>query len=129
VRRRIAIPCLLLAWLCANGALLDAVQVFAWSRMFAGYAETMPLAAALRTTLDPEKPCELCRDVAQARDDFAQKSTSVPAERLGPKIVLALPPAAVVLIGDPPCGWPDYPAVRASVREDRVPVPPPRAAA
>ena len=58
----------MLAWLCANGALLDLVQVFAWSRMFAGYTQTMTVGAALRETFDPAKPCELCLGVADAKD-------------------------------------------------------------
>ena len=35
MRKNLAITSLLFAWLCANGALLDAVQVFAWGKMFA----------------------------------------------------------------------------------------------
>src|SRR5687768_1456684 len=50
VRLRFAQLSLLLAWVCANGAIWDAVQVFAWSKMFVGYASTMTVPAALRET-------------------------------------------------------------------------------
>ena len=46
VQRRFAITSLIFAWICANGAVWDAVQVFAWARMFAGYAHTLPVRAA-----------------------------------------------------------------------------------
>lgn len=47
LNRRLPIIALLLAWVCANGALLDAAQVLAWAKMFRGYAAVMPAGEAL----------------------------------------------------------------------------------
>ena len=59
VRRRISIAALCLAWLCANGAIWNAVQVVAWARMFQDYSQGMPLAQALQLTFSGEAPCYL----------------------------------------------------------------------
>jgi hypothetical protein len=128
VRRRVAIPALLLAWLCANGAFWDLTQVFAWSRMFAGYAQTLGVAAALRETFDPAKPCDLCRVVQKARsDDEAQRPASAPADAA--RFDLALEPAGRLIAATPAnsAEWPALTAGRLCSRVDPVPLPPPRA--
>ncbi len=48
---------MLAAWLCANGAALDVMQVCAWTRMFTGYARTCDLRLAASETFSP---CNLC---------------------------------------------------------------------
>ena len=53
--KKCAITFLLFAWICANGALLDVVQVFAWGKMFSGYAKSMSVSAALKETFDPAR--------------------------------------------------------------------------
>ncbi|MFM9090993.1 MAG: hypothetical protein ACKOUK_04550 [Verrucomicrobiota bacterium] len=67
MNRRLPIIALLLAWVCANGALLDAAQVLAWAKMFRGYAAVMPAGEALAKTFDPANSCRLCVRVAAAR--------------------------------------------------------------
>ena len=125
MRRILSIGMLLFAWLCANGLLLDAAQVFAWSRMFAGYSETMTVGAALRETFDPNKPCELCVGVAEARD--AQDAAKAPlAAQNDVKLVLALEASPVVVFSAPASAWPAASPEPALVRRDPVPVPPPR---
>jgi hypothetical protein len=69
VRRVVAIFSLVIAWLCANGAVWDAMQIAAWGRMFAGYSETMGFSQALRETLDPAKPSENCGGNSKARNE------------------------------------------------------------
>jgi hypothetical protein len=121
-----AIFALLLAWLCANGVLLDAAQVLAWAKMFAGYSSSMSVAAALDATFDPEKPCNLCVGISTARDTAKQQLPQA-VERAAEKLLLALHrPEPIVLTHD--AG--DWPATLASVapsRTESVPVPPPRA--
>ena len=73
MRQTLSITCLLFAWLCANGALLDAVQVFAWGKMFAENVRTEPLGEALRATFDPAKPCQFCLGVAAAKETAKQQ--------------------------------------------------------
>ena len=52
MRRKFAVLSLAFAWLCANGAIWDAAQVVAWAKMFAGYAQTLSVSAALEETFD-----------------------------------------------------------------------------
>lgn len=127
MRKKIASLCLLWAWLCANGAVLDAVQVFAWGRMFTGYAQSMPLAAALRETLDPTKPCELCGVVSNAKADWGQQELPASNEQSSGKLVLALDVPAQFVLTATPGDWPPALASAAPRRTERVPVPPPRA--
>jgi hypothetical protein len=126
VQRKLATLSLLLAWLCANGALLDGVQVFAWAKMFAGYTQTMSVAAALRETFDPAKPCEMCLGVAAAKDT-AKKQLPASVENSTEKIVLALEAANKIVPAPAPEAWPPMATVAALSRSEAVPVPPPRA--
>jgi hypothetical protein len=128
VHRRVAIPALLLAWLCANGAFWDLTQVFAWSRMFAGYAQTLGVAAALRETFDPAKPCDLCRVVQKARsDDEAQRPASAPADAA--RFDLIHEPAGEPIAAGATrfAAWPTVIDHQLPSRVDPVPLPPPRA--
>ncbi|MBL9189424.1 MAG: hypothetical protein JNK23_18220 [Opitutaceae bacterium] len=126
VRKQLATLSLLVAWLCANGGLLDGVQVVAWARMFAGYAQTMPVAEALRTTFDPEKPCAMCLGVAAAKGASRQQ-LPVETERAAEKLILACQAETIFVIPQPPGRWPAALASAAPRRVEKVPVPPPRA--
>lgn len=123
--KRLPSAALLLAWLFANGALLDAVQVLAWGKMFAGYAETMDVRAALARTFDPSRPCNLCRTVSRARD---QAKSQLPAavESSAEKLILALHQPGPVLFVIEPSGWEQDSPANGPFRTDPVPVPPPR---
>lgn len=126
-RLRIRLPslALLFAWLCANGALLDVVQVFAWARMFSGYAETMSVATALRKTFDPTERCELCAGVAAARES-TPGGIPPTVEHTAGKLLLALHRPAKIVLTPPATDWPPTLAGAAPTRRDEVPVPPPR---
>mgnify|MGYP001545559511 CR=1 FL=1 len=125
VRKNASLACLLLAWLCANGALLDVVQVVAWGKMFAGYNATLSVGAALRATFDPAKPCELCVGVARAKD-AAQNQLPAAPERATEKLLLACEAPAAVVWTAPASDWPAERASVAPLRAEPVPVPPPR---
>jgi len=130
VRFRLSIGGLLLAWLCASGGLLDVAQVFAWTRMFAGYAQTMSAGEALTRTFDPAKPCELCVAVLKAReasDDTAKTPSAASVEI--EKIVLIGHRVAFAVLAPDLEAWPAPRHEFADTRIDPVPVPPPRGAA
>jgi hypothetical protein len=127
VRRRCSILCLGLAWICANGAMLDTVQVFAWARMFAGYACALPIGAALRATFDPSKPCELCVAVAKAQASERREAPAAPV-RAGEKLVLVCAGLATVVFPADQEVWPRAEPEFAPARVEAVPVRPPRAA-
>jgi hypothetical protein len=132
VLRRFAIFALLAAWFCAQGALLDVLQILAWSRMFSQYAETQSLAEALTETFDAAKPCPLCLSVRQARAASENKPVAPGGEsaRDVSKLVLALPSPSSVLSPPTfvafarPLSW-EIPKPRENV----VPLPPPRSLA
>lgn len=117
---------MIIAWACAHGAIWDVVQVVAWARMFAGNAQTMPVATAIAVTLDGSRPCELCTGVAAAKD-VARKQAPQGVERSVEKLQLACE-VPVTLFIEPPCsGWPDPTVLQLLARTEKVPVPPPRA--
>ena len=126
MRRRISIAALCLAWLCANGALLDTVQVFAWGKMFAENVRTLSVAEALAATFDPAKPCEMCLGVAAAKATAQQQLPGSVERASTEKIVLALHAATRPFFLSSSA---DRPATLASVppsRTEPVPLPPPR---
>jgi hypothetical protein len=126
VRRKVSIASLLLAWICANGAMLDTVQVCAWARMFAGYVRVLPVGAAVRATLDPSRPCELCLAVARAKASEEREAPVAPTRSAEKQVLAVAGPAPVVF----PCrrdSWPIAEPERAPARVEPVPVRPPRA--
>ncbi len=125
VRKPFASLALLFAWLCANGALLDAAQLVAWAKMFSDYRQTMSVGAAVRATFDPAKACELCVGVASARETAKQQLPGS-VEQSAEKLLLALHFPAPVILENTPGAWPAVPASAAPVRTEAVPVPPPR---
>ena len=126
MRRTLAIACLFVAWICANGAVWDTAQVFAWARMFTGYTQTQTVTAALDETFDASKPCPICRAVAKAKE-AAQKQAPQTVERSSEKLLLACEVPAKILIPPAKHEWTDVPPRLALTRTERVPVPPPRA--
>jgi hypothetical protein len=125
VTRLVATASLVFAWLCANGALLDAVQVVAWGKMFAGYAETMSVSAALRETFDPAKPCSLCKHVAKVKESV-QQQLPAPSDDAAPKFVLTLHAPEPPIFANDPGEWIASPSLRVCLRTEPVPLPPPR---
>lgn len=126
MRRSVAIVSLFFAWLCANGAIWDVVQVVAWTRMFAGYTGSLSVRDALRETFDPAKPCDLCVVVAKAK---APEQTSTPqsTERATQKLTLACDSAELTVFVSPDRAWPEMGPPVAFRRVEPVPLPPPRA--
>jgi len=125
MRRQVSLLCLLLAWICANGAMLDTVQVCAWVNMFAGYARVLPVGAALRATLDPSRPCEICLAVAKAKASEEREAPVAPARSAEKQVLAFAGPGPVVF----PAGcdaWPIAGPQRAAARVEPVPVRPPR---
>lgn len=128
VRPTFAAAALFVAWLCANGAAWDVMQVVAWGRMFAGYSATMTVAQALQKTLDPTKPCEMCVAIRKAKGAHeTAKPAQAPEQGAPAKLVLALDAADEPVFANDPGDWPAGTARRITERAERVPVPPPRA--
>jgi hypothetical protein len=125
VRKNVSVAGLLLAWLCANGAVWDIAQVFAWGRMFVGYTQTMTVAAALRETFNPAKPCEMCVTVSTAKT-AEQQQAPVALERAIEKLVLVCESPAPIIFVASSREWPAVLASAAPGRVEAVPVPPPR---
>jgi len=94
--------------------------------MYAGYSNSMSVAAALDATFDPEKPCNLCVGISAARDT-AKHQLPQDVERTAEKLLLALHRAEPFVLTHDTGHWPAALASVASSRTDSVPVPPPRA--
>ena len=124
MRKHLATFSLLFAWLCANGALSDVAQIFAWSRMFTQYARVLPVSAALTETFDASRPCELCLAVKEVRRAEEQKSPVVTAAM--ERLLLACSATAPLVFNSPIADWPTAAPWNLCTRVDAVPVPPPR---
>ncbi|MBI2512650.1 MAG: hypothetical protein HYV96_11775 [Opitutae bacterium] len=126
MRRQLSTIALLLAWLCANGAVWNVVQVVAWAKMFRDYSAVMPAHEALRITFEGEA-CNLCH-VAQAAQDTAREQLPHDAALGGSdRVVLAFHATPPVVLTAPDFSWPGLVDEAGLTRTDAVPVPPPRA--
>ena len=127
MRRTISTTCLLLAWLCANGAVWNVVQAVAWAKMFHDYSQVMPAAEALALTFDGSAPCDMCL-IAQGGQDAARQLPTEAALGGGAgKIVLIADHAPAPVLVAPDIAWPGLVHEAGLTRTGAVPVPPPRA--
>jgi hypothetical protein len=126
VRRKLSLACLLLAWLCANGAVWNVVQVVAWANMIRYYSQVMPAAQALQVTFDGSAPCKLCH-LAQAGQDAAHATPApaAPGDETEKILLIADCVPAPVLVA-PDFSWPGVADAAGLTRTEAVPVPPPR---
>ena len=123
--KRFSCSCLLLGWLCASGALLDTIQVYAWARMFIGYTRTMSLAEAGIQTMDPDKPCPICLAVRRAREAEQRKQPAVPPTSVVKTLLVQVQNEPLILPVVRP-EWPDAKLATMASWHPPVPVPPPR---
>jgi hypothetical protein len=125
MRQKIAILSLLTAWFLATGSQWDLVQTFAWAKMMVGYAKVMPLSEAVAETFDADKPCPLCRAVAQAKQQ--QESSLPPEVDLHAKLIYIFQPTPTFIVTvrqENPWSLDDW-ALPHTARS-APPVPPPR---
>ena len=108
VRRKFSVACLLLAWLCANGAVWNVVQVVGWAKMFRDYSQVMPAAEAMQLTFSGEAPCDMCT-IAQTGQDAARDNPT-PAALGGAteKILLIADCAPAPVLVTPKIFWPGF---------------------
>ncbi|HTL69583.1 MAG TPA: hypothetical protein VL200_18110 [Lacunisphaera sp.] len=128
MRRKVSIACLLFAWICANGAIWNVVQVVAWANMLERNVQTMPISRALEVTFDGSAPCALCH-LSQKAKDAAREQLPRDAA-LGDamdKLLLLADSAPGLGLTPPVDAWPEAPAATGLRRVEAVPVPPPRA--
>lgn len=128
MRRTLSTTGLLLAWLCANGAVWNVVQVVAWAKMFQDYAQVMPATDALALTFDGSTPCDLCR-IAQGGQDAAREQLPADAALGGgaDKLLLMSDVVPTPVLIAPETEWPGLVHEAGLARTSAVPVPPPRA--
>ena len=127
MRRRISIAALCLAWLCANGAIWNAVQVVAWAKMFHDYSQVMPVAKALKLTFNGEAPCDLCHLAESGKNAAREQLPREEALGATDKFVLSFQATAPVVLTAPDSVWPGLVHEAGLLRTESVPVPPPRA--
>ena len=128
MRRTISLTALLLAWLCAHGALWNVVQVVGWAKMYRDYARTLSAAQALEVTFDGSAPCALCHLSQQAENTARQQLPRDAALGGGSeKLLLVAESAPPVVVAAPDFAWPGAVNDAGLTRTDPVPVTPPRA--
>lgn len=127
MRRILSTTYLLLAWLCANGAVWNVVQVVAWAKMFQEYSQVMPASEALALTFDGSAPCAMCV-IAQGGQDAARQQLPADAALGGgqEKIVLLADSVPTPVLVAPESVWPGLVHEAGLLRTEAVPVPPPR---
>lgn len=126
VRRRLSLIFTLAAWLLATGSQWDLVQTFAWARMFATNAQTLPLIEAAQLTFSPEGRCEICHAVSNAKQQ-QENSATVPGGKLDAKILLAFEPAPSPVVAAPDFSpWSLSDPFAPAMTRAAPPVPPPR---
>lgn len=126
VRRHLAVTCLLLAWLCANGAVWNVVQVAGWAKMIRDYAQVMPVARAVELTFDGTAPCELCHLAQEGQDATRDPQAPAPPSGSLEKILLITECTAAPWMVAPDFAWPGVVDAAGRTRTESVPVPPPR---
>ncbi len=128
MRRRLSLVSLLCAWLLATGSQWDVVQTFAWGKMIVTYAQTMPLADAVRLTFTAGNECGVCEIVNEARQQ--QSDATLPGEPSGKlaKIPLVFQASSVFVASAPAVLGlsPDVLLEMQGVARAAPPVPPPR---
>lgn len=127
MRRPISTLALILAWLCANGALWNVVQVVAWAKMFHDYSQVMPAREALRVTFVDGEACNLCHIAQSAQDTARDQLPRDDALGGGDRLVLTFHATPPVVVTAPDFAWPGLAHEAGLTRTDAVPVPPPRA--
>ncbi len=126
VHRRVSIAALCFAWLCANGAIWNAVQVVAWAKMINDYSRVMPMTRAIQVTFDGSAPCNLCVLTEQARDAAREQLPQEAALGATDKLLLSYQPAAVFVLTPPESAWPGIGDVTGLSRTEPVLLTPPR---
>lgn len=127
MRRHVSIACLILAWLCAHGAVWNVVQAVAWVNMFRGYVQQMPAEEALAATFDASRPCDLCTIAQHAQETARDQLPRDAAFGASDKLVLDCPTVTPFVLVAPNPNWPGCLDITGPARTDTVPVPPPRA--
>lgn len=125
--KRLSAICLFAAGLCASGAALDGLQVFAWARMFCAYAHQMSVQQAATETMDGSKPCSLCRALRRVRNESQRDQPAAYIAGITTKLILIADKPARLVFAREREAWPDVHAGAMPCRVDPVPLPPPRA--
>lgn len=125
MRQRFATAALVIAWLCANGAVWDALQLAAWGKMFANYSATMSVTQALKETFDPAKPCDMCVGIVKAKGETKENLPATEQQQTA-KFVLAIHTVDSPVFANDMGDWLPAPSMRLAERTDPVPLQPPR---
>ncbi|MBL9137530.1 MAG: hypothetical protein JNK85_16780 [Verrucomicrobiales bacterium] len=74
--RGVRLTAIILALALSMGLDWAALQAVAWTRMLAGFSQSMPIGQAITQTLDGLHPCTLCLAIRRGRE--AERKTSSP---------------------------------------------------
>ena len=114
----------ILALLASVGGHWALLQSVAWTRMIIERTHEDSFAAAVKTTLDGEHPCDMCKRITEGKQNEQQPEKSplsVKMDLLCERRIIAIAPPSE------PMNFPSSPT-GGTPRAERPPVPPPRAA-
>ena len=127
MRRRFQIILVLVAWLLASGGQWQLIQSFAWGRMIATYAETMPLSEAIRLTFTPDNLCGICELVMAAQQQDTSDAPLPAGASLDAKnLFLTLPSPSFILDAPGTARWALHDLMTPDSARRAPPLPPPR---
>jgi hypothetical protein len=128
MRRRLALIPVLVAWLLATGSHWDLVQTFAWGKMIATYAQTMPLARAVQLTFTADNLCGICETVSEGKQQGEAALPGAAGVKFLAKIPLVFASNATVLavVFQAHATVKTTPEIALSYDRAAPPVPPPK---
>ena len=122
---RFKVIAILTAWFLASGSQWDAVQVFAWARMFGENVRQLPLGEAVARTFSPEARCTLCAAVTEGTQQQQCETTLIPKFE-DRSLSICEPTPQLLFAALDVVGWLENRTRPAGLARERPPVPPPR---
>ena len=130
--RRLGLFCVVLAMFAIAGGPWAVLQTVAWGEMLRDYYQRSgSCVVAVEQTFDGKHPCDLCRQIAVAKDQQGKDGQQTPVSTWAKDAakVKALPAARVFQAGRPEKALPWEPVAwtgRQTSRVEAPPTPPPR---
>ena len=77
------------------------VQVYAWANMILEYSQDSSLSQAVTDTFSGEKPCEMCKTIAAAKEKERDGGKETPLAPLSAKVFQDLFPPSLAELKEP----------------------------
>lgn len=123
--RGVRLTAIILALALSMGLDWAALQAVAWTRMLAGFSQSMPMGRAITRTFDGLHPCTLCLAIRRGREAERNASSPITLEnQIKLEFDLPVAPVSVFLTAPTPSSFPGSDTF--STRSHAPPKPRPR---